>query len=82
MTKDQIIEKLSTLITLIDQAQIDIDAGRVRDLSAMDHDVAKVCDDIVALPPEQAQEVQPVMADMITRLEKLAGSLQSFKVKD
>lgn len=79
MTKDQIIQRLTQMTETIDEAQNDVAAGIVKDLTHMDREMAQICDDIVKLSPEDAAQVQPIMADMISRLETLAGSLQSFK---
>ena len=79
MNKDQIVKRLENIVTTINQAQDNVAAGIVQDLSFMDKEVAQVCEDIVKLPPEDAAQVQPIMADMISRLEGLAQSLQSFK---
>lgn len=79
MNKDQIIARLTQTIDTINQAQNDVAAGKVKDLSFMDKDVAVICNDIMKLSPDEAAQVQPIMADMITRLEQLAGSLQAYK---
>ncbi|NQZ14957.1 MAG: hypothetical protein HRT94_09070 [Alphaproteobacteria bacterium] len=79
MTKEQIIQQLQDVSETIDQAQNDIAAGLVRDLSHLDNHVAQICNDIVNLSPEDAAQVQPIMADMISKLEALASSLQTFK---
>ncbi len=79
MNKDQITAKLEEIIQTVNAAQADVSAGIVKNLSHMDKDVAKICEEIVKLPQEEAAQVQPIMADMITRLEALAQSLQNFK---
>jgi hypothetical protein len=79
MTKDQISQRLEDIVATINKAHDDVSAGIIQDLSFMDKDVASVCNDIVKLKPEEAAEIQPIMADMISRLEGLAQSLQSFK---
>ncbi|MAZ76522.1 MAG: hypothetical protein CMH31_04385 [Micavibrio sp.] len=79
MTKDQIVKRLEEIIETINKAQDDVTSGLIQDLSFMDKDVAQVCGDIIKLEPKDAAAVQPIMADMISRLEGLAQSLQSFK---
>lgn len=79
MTKDQVIKRLEEITETINKAQADVSAGIVQDLSFMDEEVASICGDILKLKPEDAAAVQPIMADMISRLEGLAQSLQSFK---
>ena len=79
MNKDQITKRLQEITVTINEAQNDVSAGIVHDLSFMDKDVADICGEILKLKPEDAAAVQPVMADMISRLEGLAQSLQRFK---
>lgn len=79
MTKDQITKRLQEITATINEAQDDVSAGIVHDLSFMDKDVADICGEILKLNPADAAAVQPVMADMISRLEGLAQSLQRFK---
>lgn len=79
MTKEQITQRLEDIIVTINEAQDDVSAGIVHDLSFMDKDVADICGKILKLKPEDAAAVQPIMADMISRLEGLAQSLQRFK---
>lgn len=79
MTKEQILKKLEEIVVTINSAHDEIAAGVVKDLSSMDQEVSKICAEIVKLSPEDAAQVQPVMADMISRLEGLAQSLQDFK---
>lgn len=79
MNKDQIIARLNQTIDTIIQAQNDVAAGKVKDLSFMDKDVAVICNDIMKLNPDEAAQIQPIMADMITRLEQLASDLQAYK---
>lgn len=79
MTKDQILKRLEEIVVTINTAHDDISSGVVKDLSSMDQEVTKICADIVKLEPTDATQVQPIMADMISRLEGLAQSLQSFK---
>ncbi|NCO02803.1 MAG: hypothetical protein GW903_01265 [Alphaproteobacteria bacterium] len=81
MNKDQIIARLMQTIDTINQAQNDVAAGIIKDLSFMDKDVAIICSDIMKLNPDEAAQVQPIMADMITKLEQLASSLQTYKDK-
>jgi len=77
--KDQLIAELNRLSAFIEDAQIKLGEGKVLNLSHLDSEVETVCQEIVKLPPKQAQDVQPVMADMISKLETLGISLQEFQ---
>jgi len=79
MTKEQILKKMEEMVAAIDEAQHSVIAGIVKDLTSMDMEVARLCDAIIKLSPEEAAQVQPAMADMISRLETLEQSLQNFK---
>ena len=79
MTKKEILQRLQEIVDTINNAQSDINKGTVKDLTSMDQEVATICDHILKLSPEDASDIQPAMADMITKLEKLATSLQDFQ---
>ena len=53
--------------------------GDMVDLSGLDRDVATICNKAVALPPDQAREVQPLMAELIGSLEQLSAALVAYK---
>lgn len=77
--KDQLIAELNRLSAFIEEAQIKLGDGEIINLSHLDGEVETVCQQIVKLPSKQAQDVQPIMADMISKLETLGISLQEFQ---
>lgn len=77
--KDQLIAELNRLSAFIEEAQVKLGDGEIVNLSHLDSEVETICQEIVKLPPKQAQDVQPVMADMISKLETLGISLQEFQ---
>jgi division protein CdvB (Snf7/Vps24/ESCRT-III family) len=79
--KEQIIIELNRLSTFIEEAQIKLGDGEVVNLSHLDDEVETICQEIIRLPAAEAQAVQPVMADMIGKLETLGLSLQEFQKK-
>ena len=78
-----IVEAIKTrmieLTDFIQQADDTINGGQMVDLQGLDDEVASLCDRALALPPQEATQIQPLMADMITRLEALGASLQRFQ---
>ncbi len=53
--------------------------GKVVNMSAVDREVSVICQTVVKLPPAQAREIQPLMAEMIGNLERFAMALRDFK---
>lgn len=78
---DAIITELDKMGGFIDKAHAALQKGKVVGLSHLDNEVAELCAQAIKLPPEQAKTVQPIMADVISKLETLALSLQSFQAK-
>lgn len=76
-----IIDKLNAMNGFIDEAESALEKGNIINLSHLDDEVAQLCAQTLSLPPEQAKSVQPIMANMIGKLEALALSLQSFQAQ-
>lgn len=79
--KDQIITELERLSAFIDEAQSKLEDGEVLNLAHLDDEVETICQEIVRLPPADAQSTQPAMAEMIGKLEVLGIALQEFQKK-
>ncbi len=77
--KDQIMARLTELTNFISECTEKVEGGEMVDLKGLDDEIAGLCERTVALPPEDAQAVQPTMADMIARLEKLGQALKNYK---
>ncbi|MBX2835061.1 MAG: hypothetical protein KTR28_08845 [Micavibrio sp.] len=69
------------LISCVDEAHIALKNNTVVDLGTLENDVNAVCDLVSHLPPERARALQPLMADLIARLDVLAEDLQNFKAR-
>ena len=82
--KDDIQNRMLEISAFIDDANGHITKGEMVDLTGLDDEVASLCDRTVALPPQDAVTIQPLMAEMISKLEVLSQSLQDFqnKLKD
>lgn len=79
--KEDIKSRMQELSAFIDEANTQVSGGQMVDLQGLDDEVASLCERTLALPPQDAVEVQPLMADMITKLEDLGRSLQIFQDK-
>ena len=78
-TTSEIIEKLEALTRFIGDAHTALNEGAVVDLSYLDGEVAKICEETLSLPAQEAAKVQPIMGEMITKLEALGVALQDFQ---
>lgn len=79
MTPDQIRNKMESLKTYIQEADASVRDGKMVDLTGLDKDIAQVCQKAVTLPPDQARDIQPLMAGLIGDLEQLSRTLHDFK---
>ena len=79
MRAEDLRDKMERLKTQIEAAEISVRNGKVADLAGLDRDVALVCTKTVALPSGQARELQPLMAELIGNLERLATALKDYR---
>lgn len=75
----EIVDKLEKIQGILDLANADLQAGKVKALTQLEKDVSQICEEAVTLPPEEAKKVQPLLADMIGNLETFALTLKSFQ---
>ncbi len=71
--------RLQELSDFIESAHNSLSDGEVVNLSHLDGEIEKLCEATLRLPPADATQVQPVMADMISKLEALGLALQEFQ---
>lgn len=76
---DNISQKLNALTQFIEEAQEKLQKGEVVNLTHLDAEVAQLCDETLKLPPKEAVKVQPIMGNMITKLETLGLALKDFQ---
>ncbi|HPF77827.1 MAG TPA: hypothetical protein PLF01_00925 [Alphaproteobacteria bacterium] len=76
---DLIVQRLQELTSFIEDAQTKLQSGEVLSLSHLDDEVGQLCDQALNLPPQDAVKVQPVMANMISKLETLSIALKDFQ---
>ncbi|MCB1530655.1 MAG: hypothetical protein H6853_05340 [Rhodospirillales bacterium] len=79
MNSEDIQKRLSELNAFILDSTRTVQNGEMVDLGDLDGEVASICDSIVTLPPEEALQIQPLMAEMIGHLEKLGEALHTYE---
>lgn len=78
-TRAQIETRMRDLTVFISQSAQQVRGGKMVSLHHLDDEVASLCDAALALPPAEAGQVQPVMAEMIGQLEDLANALKEYR---
>jgi hypothetical protein len=76
---DDIRAQMQTLTDFIIAARDDVRSGKMVDLKHLDGTVASICERTLSLPPQQAGEIQPLMAEMIGYLEELGAALKDYQ---
>lgn len=66
-------------IDFLDEAAAKARSGEVADVSAMDGEVAILCEKIARMPAEEAHRLEPAMEEMIGKLEGLAVELHALR---
>ena len=79
MSPNALRNKMKQLGEFISDAEGSVRTGKIVDMAGLDRDVTVICQQAATLPPGQAAEIQPDMADLIGRLERLAIALRDFK---
>lgn len=79
MKPPEIREKMENLKTFIQDAEASVRDGKMVDLSGLDKEVAALCQRAISLPPQEARDLQPLMAEMIGDLERLSIALKDFR---
>lgn len=76
---DEIIKKLNDITAFIEGAQQKLSEGEVINLTHLDGEVETLCQETLTLAPQEAAQVQPVMGNMISKLEELGLALKDFQ---
>lgn len=79
MKAAEIRAKMEKLTDFIREAEATVRGGKMVDLSGLDREVAVICNKAVALPPLEARDIQPIMAELIGNLEHLSSALKDYK---
>ena len=79
VSTDQIRDKLLKINDTIIESEYLAREGKMTNLGSTDRDVAALCQQCRSLPAEAAAEIQPLMAEMIGNLERLARTIEDYK---
>jgi hypothetical protein len=73
--------RMQNICDFIASSITDVDAGLMVNLSGLDDNVAALCERTISLPPDEAQQIQPLMAEMINNLDRLGKALRDYQVR-
>lgn len=76
---DELQTRMRDVCDYIMSSTAQVEAGEMVNLSGLDDDVAALCERAIALPPQDATQIQPLMADMISQLELLGNALRDYQ---
>lgn len=79
MKYNDIRAKMEKLNTYIIDAEISVRGGKMVEMGHLDRDIGDLCTRAVSLPPLEARELQPLMAEMIGNLERLGHTLKDYR---
>ena len=71
--------RFQAMMDFIDTGIAKTKAGQPVDLSRLDDDIIALCMDVKKAGPDIAREAQPLIADMIARLDDLAAALRDVQ---
>lgn len=76
---NKIAARLQELTSFIEDARNKLSNGEIIKIAHLDGEIAQICNQTLSLPPKEAVQVQPIMANMISRLEELGLALKDFQ---
>ncbi len=79
MKAAQVRQSMEDLKTFIQDSDAKVRGGTMVDLSGLESKVTMICTKATSLPPKDAMDIQPLMADLIGELERLTISLRDFR---
>lgn len=74
-------ERLSELSIFLDNAITQANQSNLIDLGSMENDIASLCVQIESSAPEVANEMKPLMANLIAKLDELAASIATYQTQ-
>ncbi|GJL84387.1 MAG: hypothetical protein DHS20C02_01620 [Micavibrio sp.] len=81
MSDENYEERFHELTTFVEDALTKVKSNEMPDLSNLDERVSGLCSDIEAADDETTARVQPMMAEMIGKLDELALALSEYQQK-
>lgn len=79
--KAQIEQRLKSINDYVADCERRVLRGEIMDLQGLDKNVIEICDAIAELPAEEARDLEPRMADLISGLEVLAKAMKDQQDK-
>lgn len=79
MNAEQLRSKMEETNQYILDSEVKVLGGEMVDLTGLDRDVSVICQKAISLPPDDARDIQPMMAEMIGNLERLGMALKNYK---
>ena len=70
---------MEDLKAYIKDADRNVCAGKMTNLKDLDKKVSLICQQATSLPPAQALDIHPLMAELIGELERLTISLNDYR---
>lgn len=74
-------EELRNLIAFVEESLGKVQGGEMPDLGDLDGKVSTLCQNIETAENEIAQQLQPLMGEMIGKLDELAQALSEYQSK-
>jgi hypothetical protein len=75
-TAEDLKTDLQGLGSIVTAARGFVADGKVVDLVPLEHEIKRICDNIIALPADQNAPLKPVMLALIDDLDKLATEIR------
>ncbi|MCB1651065.1 MAG: hypothetical protein KDI46_03345 [Alphaproteobacteria bacterium] len=76
---DPLYKRLEDMRGAVEDAQAQIERGRLVDLPSLERDAAYLCDQVKRLEPARARDLQAELAELISALDDLALALERFR---
>jgi len=74
-------QRLQELVSFVDDSLAKLQGNEMPDMADLDVKVSGLCQDIETADSETAQQLQPLMSEMIGKLDELAQALSEFQAR-
>lgn len=72
-------QRFDAIIHFLDNLSQLTESGELVPMGKLDHEIDALCKEVKNSAPEIAREMQPVMAQMIAKLDSLVDELSAYK---
>lgn len=79
--QQEVAKRLTSIIDYVRDCSRRVSQGELMDLDGLDKNVLDLCDDVGALPEEQAKAMEKQMSGLIKDLEELANVMRVMAKK-